>query len=180
MLGRIGEINPTLITLPLIRQWAAARSFWQKAAVGYLYEGSSASTSKSYWQLCELKLEQLAHGEDHQLLTAISVYKQLGQGSRERLAWAIAKLGELTERNFTEWLELAAKIEQQLDTYERSKKKNMHELFVAAVMEQTLKEWRAYYRPGYWGPKAAATGNGWSALRRMPLGIRISGPTGKI
>lgn len=142
MLGRIGEINPTLITLPLIRQWAAARSFWQKAAVGYLYEGSSASTSRSYWQSCELKLEQLAHGEDHQLLTAISVYKQLGQSSRERLAWAIAKLGELTERNFTEWLELTAKIEQQLDTYERSKKKNMHELFVATVMEQTLKELR--------------------------------------
>jgi hypothetical protein len=142
MLGRLGEINPTLITLPLIRKWVAARPLWQKAAVGYLYEGISASPSKSYRQLCELKLEQLSHGDEDQLWTAISVYKQLGHGSRERLAWAIAKLGELTEGNFTEWLEWTTKIEQLLDTYERKKKKNMQELFVAAVMEQTLKELR--------------------------------------
>jgi hypothetical protein len=128
MLGRLGEINPTLITLPLIRKWVKARPLWQKAAVGYLYEGSAASPSKSYRQLCDLKLEQLSQGNDDELWTAISIYKQLGQSSREQLAWAIAKLGELTEANFTEWLEWVAKIEQQLDTYERSKKKNVKEL----------------------------------------------------
>ncbi|HWS99944.1 MAG TPA: hypothetical protein VN256_06840 [Pyrinomonadaceae bacterium] len=139
MLGRIGEINPSLITLGLIGQWANAKSFWQKAAVGYLYEGVWDSQDESYRQLCQLKLEQLADSDGDELWTAIAVYKQRGQSGGEHLATAIAKLGEITEQNFTGWLEWEKKIEQELESFEQKKQKNRQEVVVAS---KELKELR--------------------------------------
>ena len=148
MLGRMGEINPTLITMPTIREWVEAEPLRQKAAVGYLYEGILASPDESYRQLCWHRLEHLSLGDGDALITAIAVYKQLGQSGGEHLATAITKLGEITERNFTDWLERVKIIEKFLADYMR-KQKDWQERLFADKRGRTLKELRRLLNAAY-------------------------------
>jgi hypothetical protein len=150
ILGRIGEINPSLITLELIREWSAAKPIWQKAAVGYLYEGILSSPDENYRQICLLKLEHLSLSEDaDKLLTAIVTYKQIGQSGGGNLALAVEKLGQITERNFAEWLKWEDKIEKQLEEYLRKKQTSWQELMDTVVNVRDLKDLRAKLRQAY-------------------------------
>jgi hypothetical protein len=150
IIGRIGEINPSITTLPIIREWIAAKPLRQRAAVGYLYEGILASPDDSYRQICLLKLENLSLSrEADELWTAIAVYKQIGQGGGDNLALAVIKLGQIAERNFSEWLGWEKKIERQLEAYLKRKQKDWQELLVTAASVQKLKELREELRQVY-------------------------------
>ena len=150
MLGRIGELNPPHITLTAVRDWTSAKPLWRKAAVAYLYEGALSSPDNTYRQMCLAKLDHMAHSSrSGELWTAIAVYKQMGQGGADQLALAVSKLGEITERNFSGWVDWEKKIEQRLEQYARKKKQDLQELLLAAVTVQTLKELRHELRQVY-------------------------------
>lgn len=153
ILGRVGEINPVHITITAIESWSTAKPLRQKAAVGYLLEGAFTSHDESYKQICRTRLEDMSRsGNTDRLWTAIAAYKQLGRGGGEKLAYAVAKLGEITERNFSEWMGWKKKFEQlehQLETLTQKKKKDPQELVAAAAGAQALKELRNALRRAY-------------------------------
>jgi len=145
-LGRMGELNPPHIAIAAISEWIDAKPLRQKAAVGYLYEGILASADESYRQVCRTELQHLSLSKGDELWTAIAVYKQIGRSGGENLTFAISKLGEITERTFAEWLVWEKEIEKELENYEKRNQKNLLELFVAEINEQTLKDLRKIMR----------------------------------
>ncbi len=153
ILGRLGEASPAHITLETIERWTAAKPLRQKAAVGYLLEGALTSPDEDYRQLCRARLEALSRsGNPGKLWTAVAAHKQLGRGGGEELAKSIATLGEITERNFSEWIGLKKKLEQlehQLEALIQKKKKDPQEVMAAAVGTQALRELRGAFRRAY-------------------------------
>lgn len=78
-LARIGQLDPEVITLPIIDKWANMESNFHRANVGYLYEGIIASNDDIYLTYCMRKLKHLAFSDDvYEQWTAIAAFKQIG------------------------------------------------------------------------------------------------------
>jgi hypothetical protein len=92
MLGRIGELDPFSISIPLVQHWAGA----QRLFIGRLLQGMRTSGNGAYRQAAIGAVDSLAadNGDDattHDgLLKAISAYSLLGE---QELAVAMEKLG---------------------------------------------------------------------------------------
>lgn len=153
ILGRVGEINPAHIMLSAVDRWAPSRSLKQRAAVGYLLEGAFASCDESYRQLGRAKLESLSQSErGAELWAAIAAYKQLGRGGGDALAQAVQRLGEITERNFSEWMVWKKRIdrlEHQLKAFVEKQGKDPHKLLAAKRGVKALADLRRALRRAY-------------------------------
>jgi hypothetical protein len=94
MLGRIGELDPFSISIPLIQHWAGA----QRPFIGRLLQGMRTSKHKAYRQAAIGAVDSLTvdGGDDatihDALLTAISAYSLLGQ---QELEPAMERLGTI-------------------------------------------------------------------------------------
>jgi len=95
MLGRIGELDPFSISIPLLQQdWSGA----QRALVGRLLQGMRSSGNRAYRQAAIGAVDSLIADTGDQcrtnerLLAAISAYALLGE---QELALAMKKLGAI-------------------------------------------------------------------------------------
>lgn len=95
MLGRIGELDPFSISIPLVRQdWTGV----QRPLIGRLLQGMRASGNRAYRQAALGAVDSLTadtrnEPEDHErLLAAISAYALLGE---RELVLAMNKLGAI-------------------------------------------------------------------------------------
>jgi hypothetical protein len=94
MLGRIGELDPFAISIPLIQHWASA----QRPLVGRLLQGMRTSSNHAYRQAAIGVVDSLTvdSGDDAKthdgLLTAISAYSLLGE---QELVPAMERLGAI-------------------------------------------------------------------------------------
>jgi hypothetical protein len=86
MIGRIGEIDPYRVSLPLIRRWASSNDRHQWPLVGRLVQGALASSNNVYRQAALREIAMLTDRDfarderdaRDRLVTAISAYAQIG------------------------------------------------------------------------------------------------------
>lgn len=116
ILGRMGKIDPSRVSFPLINQWANSKELYQQATVGYLYQGIFATQEKHYRESSLRVLRSLSDSEErsHQW-TAIATYKQLGIYD---LPLAMRELGEIAKGRFTEKIEDTQRIDRILNRIE--------------------------------------------------------------
>ncbi len=77
-LGRIGEIDPVRITMPLIRHWSVSERE-QRPMVGRLLQGVIAADNDAYLDASLRELDQLLDSPNEEAaLTVISAYSQIG------------------------------------------------------------------------------------------------------
>ena len=95
MLGRIGELDPFSISIPLVQQdWSGA----QRAFIGRLLQGMRTSGNRAYQQAAIGAVDSLTAdtgdecGTNERLLAAISAYALVGE---QELALAMTKLGAI-------------------------------------------------------------------------------------
>lgn len=126
MIGRIGELDPFSISMPLIQQeWVGARDRAQHPFVGRLLQGMRTSHNENYKQAAIGAVDSLIAdrlgdevGTSDRLLTAISAYSLLGE--REQ-SLAMKKLGVLATQklapvmaNLHQLEQLVEKVDQHL------------------------------------------------------------------
>jgi hypothetical protein len=100
VIGRIGEIDPGRMALPIIHQWAISGDQALRPLVGRVVQGALASHKETYRNLALRSIEWLtdvqAMGNDEEakdgLLTAIGAYAQIGQYESTR---AMERLGAI-------------------------------------------------------------------------------------
>lgn len=93
MLGRIGELDPFSISIPLVQDWTGAR----RPLIGRLLQGMRTSGNHAYRQAALGAVDSLTvdngESQDHErLLAAISAYALLGE---RELVLAMNKLGAI-------------------------------------------------------------------------------------
>jgi len=114
MLGRIGELDPFSISIPLVQHWTGA----QRPFIGRLLQGMRTSGNRAYRQAAIGAVDSLTadSGDDartHEgLLTAISAYSLLGE---QELAPAMERLGVIAAQKLAPVMANLHEIEQVLD-----------------------------------------------------------------
>ncbi len=112
LIGRIGEIDPRRIVVPVVDEWVASPDRRRQAAIGALYQGVVASGRESYRRACFRHLQQLYADADEdgnaRLVAVIAAYarigeydlvlamRELGAIAREHLAPLIGDVGRLS------------------------------------------------------------------------------------
>jgi hypothetical protein len=100
ILGRIGEIDPARISLPLIRIWASSTDLTTRPLVGRLVQGVLASSNAVYRMAALQEIELLAdpgqasdaaEAQDR-LVTAIAAYAQIGPQAPEVTMTALGRI----------------------------------------------------------------------------------------
>lgn len=100
IIGRIGELDPARIALPIIHTWAASGDLALRPLVGRVVQGALASGNENYRNVALRNIEWLADakatgdgGEAKDgLLTAVGAYAQIG---RYEPALAMERLGAI-------------------------------------------------------------------------------------
>lgn len=123
MLGRIGELDPFSISIPLIqRDWVGALDHGQQAYVGRLLQGMRTSSNRAYRQAAIGAVDSLTtdSGDDaktnDRLLTAISAYALLGE---QELPLAMEKLGMIATHKLAPVMANLQQIEQVVEQVEQ-------------------------------------------------------------
>jgi hypothetical protein len=101
-IGRIGEIDPRRITLPLLQRWSSSEDRTKRPLVGRMLQGVLGSTNDIYREFMLAHVDALAHSaaayDSHQtnnaLLTAIGTYSQIGVYDQDR---AMQQLGNIVK-----------------------------------------------------------------------------------
>jgi hypothetical protein len=79
VIGRMGEMDPERITIPLATRWLRAADPRQQRAVGPLFEGVLGSASEPYRAFCLQRLRAMRSGADGERLSAvIAAYSWIG------------------------------------------------------------------------------------------------------
>jgi hypothetical protein len=118
MLGRIGELDPFSISIPLIQHWAGS----QRPLVGRLLQGMRTSSNRAYQQAAIGVVDSLAadscdDGETHDgLLTAISAYSLLGE---QELVPAMERLGVIATQKLAPVMANLHEIEQLMEQVDK-------------------------------------------------------------
>lgn len=126
MIGRIGEIDPFAMSIPLIRrEWVDRREIHQRPFVGSLVQGILGTGNARYRQAALGALQSLATdgaGNDSdsndRLLTAISAYSQLGEHD---LPAAMEHLGAIATKQLAPAMEKLNQIGRLVDRVERQR-----------------------------------------------------------
>lgn len=111
MLGRIGELDPFSISIPLVHHWADA----QRPFIGRLLQGMRSSGNGAYRQAAIGAVDSLTtdcgdHTASHDgLLTAISAYSLLGE---QELEPAMERLGAIAAQKLAQDMTNLHEIEQ--------------------------------------------------------------------
>ncbi|MBZ5494580.1 MAG: hypothetical protein LAO76_26950 [Acidobacteriia bacterium] len=142
ILGRIGEMDPAAIILPLISEWTHANSVrWRQATVGYLFQGIMHSTNETYMSNCLADLERMGQSDDtDEIWTAIAALKQIGILD---LPLAMARLKNIAEAKLAVYLSHNDEILRIMQNIEREFKKPNHtrkEAFQLIAAHEFLKE----------------------------------------
>ena len=77
-LGKLGECDPLNITSRYILDWSNAEQYYQRATLGYLFEGIMESSSSQYVEQCFREVKRLAGGNHRQQWAAVAILKQIG------------------------------------------------------------------------------------------------------
>lgn len=118
MLGRIGELDPFSISIPLIQHWAGA----QRPLVGRLLQGMRTSSNRAYQQAAIGVVDSLTadSGDDAKthdgLLTAISAYSLLGE---QELEPAMERLGAIAAQKLAPVMANLHEIEQLMEQVDK-------------------------------------------------------------
>lgn len=97
ILGRIGEVDPYRVTLPLLERWVRSDKERHHAVVGPLLEGVIGSGSARYRMLCLRHLRHLrTSGTPGGLHAAIDAYAWMGEHDLET---AMRELGEIAREH---------------------------------------------------------------------------------
>lgn len=118
MLGRIGELDPFSISIPLIQHWAGA----QRPLVGRLLQGMRTSSNRAYQQAAIGVIDSLTadSGDDAKthdgLLTAISAYSLLGEQDLES---AMERLGAIAAQKLAPVMANLHEIEQLMEQVDK-------------------------------------------------------------
>jgi hypothetical protein len=123
ILGRIGEMDPVSITLPLVSEWAHADSVRRQATVGYLFQGVLHSRRELYISECLASLELMGQSDKtDEVWTAIAALKQIGILD---LPLAMAKLKSIAESKLAVYLahndEIVSAIQEIEEEFEKSR-----------------------------------------------------------
>ncbi|HEV3052407.1 MAG TPA: hypothetical protein VGX50_18995 [Longimicrobium sp.] len=98
ILGRIGEVDPHRVVLPLLDRWVRSDRGRHHGVVGPLYDGVIGSGSERYLALCLRHLKQLRASGDRGLHAAIGAYSWIGDHD---LGLAMRELGEITREHLS-------------------------------------------------------------------------------
>ena len=118
MLGRIGELDPFSISIPLVQHWAGS----QRPLVGRLLQGMRTSTNRAYQQAAIGVVDSLTadSGDDAKtqdgLLTAISAYSLLGE---QELEPAMERLGAIAAQKLAPVMANLHEIEQLMEQVDK-------------------------------------------------------------
>lgn len=142
ILGRIGEIDPVSIILPLFSEWTHANSVrWRQATVGYLFQGILQSKNETYISNCLAHLELMGQSDDtDEVWTAIAALKQIGVLD---LPLALVRLKSIAETKLAVYLSHNNEILRIMRSIERELEKSKHkrkEAFRLIAAHEVLKE----------------------------------------
>ncbi|HEV7588543.1 MAG TPA: hypothetical protein VGO40_10545 [Longimicrobium sp.] len=102
LIGRIGEMDPQRIVVPVVDEWVASPDRRRQAAIGALYQGVVASGREPYRRVCFRHLQRLqaqaAGAEDGnaRLVAVIAAYARVGE---YELALAMRELGAIAREH---------------------------------------------------------------------------------
>ena len=146
IIGRIGEIDPDLITVTLIDRWVNADAVRLGAAVAALYDGILASKDERYQKYLLTYLDTLTNSESHgreeknRLLTAIAVYARVGN---QDLTLAMNGLKRIVLRKLAPAMRDANDIQTYLERTEQKYKGKLSaaDAVKLTIYQEMLKDW---------------------------------------
>jgi hypothetical protein len=116
VIGRLGEMDPERITLPLASRWLRAADARQQRAVGPLFEGVLASAKEPYRTLCLRRLRAMRSGAQAagnaagvRLPAVIAAYSWIGDHDLDH---AMAEMGAIAAERLAPMIAGAQQIER--------------------------------------------------------------------
>jgi hypothetical protein len=161
MLGRIGELDPFSISIPLVqRDWIDGADHGQRQYVGRLLQGMRTSSKRAYRQAAIGAVDSLTMDTgdsvkpNDRLLTAISAYAILGE---HELALAMERLGAIAAQRLApvvtklhEIERVAEQVEQHLSSAETPRAAEdliEHRIRLSRIAERLSAEQAALFLP---------------------------------
>ena len=146
IIGRIGEIDPDLISISLIDRWVNADAVRLGAGVAALYEGILASKDERYQKYMLTYLETLTNSESrgreekNRLLTAIAVCARVGSHD---LSLAMNGLKRIVLRKLAPAMRDANDIQTYLERTEQKYKGKLSaaDAVKLTIYQEMLKDW---------------------------------------
>lgn len=110
VIGRLGEMDPDRITLPLATRWLRSADTRRQRVLGPMFEGVLGSASKPYREHCLGRLAAMRHGADGERMAALlAAYSWIGDHDLDE---ALRVMGSIAEERLAPMIADAQRVER--------------------------------------------------------------------